>query len=134
MNINRNGATRGSLPSDPSPANAVRPPPNEYFKIISNLEHLFFLSIYGTLYMGPFISFWPPLSGRLFQDRFPLGGSHVFILKSRAFAEWLAAHDDLAIAFINALAGLRWTRFQKNRGDSFSMIIKQPDILENLSF
>jgi hypothetical protein len=44
------------------------------------------------------------------------------------------AHDDLAMAFINALAGLRWRTFRGIRGEGVSVMIKRPDILGTLSF
>jgi hypothetical protein len=44
------------------------------------------------------------------------------------------AHDDLAMAFINALAGLRWASFEHNRGEGISFVIEYPDVLDDLSF
>jgi hypothetical protein len=44
------------------------------------------------------------------------------------------AHDDLAMAFINGLAGLRWNSFEEQRGEGVSILIHQKDILDDLSF
>jgi hypothetical protein len=43
-------------------------------------------------------------------------------------------HDDLAMAFINGLAGLEWTSYKEQKGEGVSVVIKFPDILDNLSF
>jgi len=42
------------------------------------------------------------------------------------------AHDDLAMAFINGLAGLRWKSHNTQRGEGISMVIEYPDILDGL--
>jgi hypothetical protein len=44
------------------------------------------------------------------------------------------AHDDLAMAFINGLAGLRWRTYKGIQGEGVSVMIKRPDILGTLSF
>ena len=41
-------------------------------------------------------------------------------------------HDDLAVAFINGLAGLKWSSYQEVRGEGVSMIIEPIDILDRL--
>ena len=43
-------------------------------------------------------------------------------------------HDDLAIAFINALAGFRWPTYREQKGEGISEMITYPDILDNLTF
>ena len=42
------------------------------------------------------------------------------------------AHDDLAMAFINGLAGLRWKSYKENRGEGLSVVIEYPDILDGM--
>jgi hypothetical protein len=42
--------------------------------------------------------------------------------------------DDLAMAFINGLAGLRWGSFKEIRGEGISIVIPAKDILDDLSF
>jgi hypothetical protein len=43
-------------------------------------------------------------------------------------------HDDLAMAFINGLAGLRWQSFEEKRGEGVSIVIRRRDILDDLKF
>jgi len=43
-------------------------------------------------------------------------------------------HDDLAMAFINGLAGLRWKSYKEQRGEGVSVVISYPDVLDGLSF
>jgi hypothetical protein len=42
------------------------------------------------------------------------------------------AHDDLAMAFINGLAGLWWKSWEENRGEGVSVVVEYPDIIEGL--
>ena len=42
------------------------------------------------------------------------------------------AHDDLAMAFINGLAGLWWKSYEEERGEGVSVVVEYPDILDTL--
>ena len=44
------------------------------------------------------------------------------------------SHDDLAMAFINGLAGLHWRNYQEQLGKGVSVMIEGPDILADLHF
>jgi len=43
-------------------------------------------------------------------------------------------HDDLAMALINTLAGIRWSSYQERRGEGVSVMIEPVDPLEGLEF
>ena len=43
-------------------------------------------------------------------------------------------HDDLVMAFINGLAGLRWKSYEVEKGDGISITIKPIDPLKGLDF
>jgi len=42
------------------------------------------------------------------------------------------AHDDLAMAFINGLAGLEWKSYTEHKGEGVSVVIEYPDILAGM--
>jgi len=42
------------------------------------------------------------------------------------------AHDDLAVAFIIGLGGLKWESYKEKKGEGVSVIIEPPDIFAGM--
>lgn len=53
-------------------------------------------------------------------------------LEARTLKAPEGGHDDLAMAFINGLAGLWWKSWEEARGEGVSVMLKYPDIIDEL--